>query len=63
MNLVRNLRKWKFNSIKKSEICVVNTLKKENLQLQAEMTKYKTLLKEKGQSVETDKSEKENKLA
>lgn len=33
MNLVRNLRKWKHESMKKSEICVIKALKTENTNL------------------------------
>ena len=30
MNLIRNLRKWKHNNVKMSEVCVIKTIKNEN---------------------------------
>lgn len=62
MNLLKNLRSWKHNSIKMSEKSVVKTLKKDNEELVESIVKYKKVLQEKGDSVETDKDAREAKL-
>lgn len=62
MNLLRNLRIWKHNTVKLSEQSVVKTLKKENVELVESIAKYKKQLQEKGDSVETDKDAREAKL-
>lgn len=62
MNLLRNLRSWKHNTVKLSEQSVVKTLKKENVELVESIAKYKKQLQEKGDSVETDKDAREAKL-
>jgi hypothetical protein len=55
MNLIRNLRKWKHNTAKQSENCVIKTLKTENQDLQTEYHKFKQQLHHKGENAETDK--------
>lgn len=62
MNLVRNLRKWKHESLKKSEICVIKALKKENANLQEDMQRYKQQLTEKGKSATSDRFDREERL-
>lgn len=44
MNLLRNLRSWKHNTVKLSEQSVVKTLKKENVELVESIAKYKKQL-------------------
>jgi NTP pyrophosphatase (non-canonical NTP hydrolase) len=44
MNLLRNLRSWKHNTVKLSEESVVKTLKKENVELVESIAKYKKQL-------------------
>lgn len=62
MNLLRNLRHWKHETVKMSELSVVKTLKKENEDLVEQIAKFKKLLQEKGDHIETDKDAREAKL-
>lgn len=62
MNLIRNLRKWKHDSVKKSEVCVIKALKADNINLQNDMSKYKQQLIDRGNSRETDKYDREERL-
>lgn len=58
MNLIRNLRKWKHQSTKQSELCVIKAVKEENEDLQKEIAKFKQKLLDKDANAEGDKAKK-----